>query len=34
MLDQTAFYPRGGGQEPDKGKLDNYEVVEVLKKQT
>ena len=31
MLDQTAFYPRGGGQEPDKGKLDNYEVVEVLK---
>lgn len=31
VLDQTAFYPRGGGQEPDKGKLDNYEVVEVLK---
>ena len=29
-LDQTAFYPRGGGQEPDKGKLDNYEVVEVF----
>lgn len=31
VLDQTAFYPRGGGQEPDKGKLDSLEVVEVSK---
>jgi alanyl-tRNA synthetase len=31
VLDQTAFYPRGGGQEPDKGKLDSFEVVEVSK---
>ncbi|HEY9387978.1 MAG TPA: alanine--tRNA ligase [Nitrososphaeraceae archaeon] len=31
VIDQTAFYPRGGGQEPDKGKLDSFEVVEVLK---
>jgi alanyl-tRNA synthetase len=31
VLDQTAFYPRGGGQEPDKGRLDSFEVVEVFK---
>jgi alanyl-tRNA synthetase len=31
VLDQTAFYPRGGGQEPDKGQLDSFEVVEVFK---
>jgi alanyl-tRNA synthetase len=31
VLDQTAFYPRGGGQEPDKGKLDSFDVVEVSK---
>jgi alanyl-tRNA synthetase len=31
VLDQTAFYPRGGGQEPDKGKLDSFEVIEVSK---
>jgi alanyl-tRNA synthetase len=31
VLDQTAFYPRGGGQEPDKGKLNSFEVVEVSK---
>jgi alanyl-tRNA synthetase len=31
VLDQTAFYPRGGGQEPDKGKLSSLEVVEVSK---
>jgi alanyl-tRNA synthetase len=31
VLDQTAFYPRGGGQEPDKGKLETHEVVEVSK---
>ena len=31
VLDQTAFYPRGGGQEPDYGKIDGIEVVEVIK---
>jgi alanyl-tRNA synthetase len=31
VLDQTAFYPRGGGQEPDKGKLDSLEVDDVSK---
>lgn len=31
VLDQTAFYPRGGGQEPDNGKLDTFGVVEVSK---
>jgi alanyl-tRNA synthetase len=31
VLDQTAFYPRGGGQEPDKGKLESLEVDEVIK---
>lgn len=31
VLDQTAFYPRGGGQEPDKGHLDSFEVEEVFK---
>jgi alanyl-tRNA synthetase len=30
-LDQTAFYPRGGGQEPDHGTLDGKEVVDVEK---
>jgi alanyl-tRNA synthetase len=31
ILDRTAFYPRGGGQEPDTGKIENAEVVEVTK---
>ena len=31
ILDQTAFYPRGGGQEPDTGEIDGIEVVEVTK---
>jgi alanyl-tRNA synthetase len=31
VLDQTAFYRRGGGQEPDKGQLDSFDVVEVFK---
>jgi alanyl-tRNA synthetase len=31
VLDQTAFYPRGGGQEPDTGELDGGKVVEVVK---
>jgi alanyl-tRNA synthetase len=31
ILDRTAFYPRGGGQEPDTGKIDGADVVEVTK---
>ncbi len=31
ILDQTAFYPRGGGQEPDTGQIEDIEVVEVTK---
>jgi alanyl-tRNA synthetase len=31
VLDRTAFYPRGGGQEPDTGKIEAAEVVEVTK---
>ncbi len=31
VLDQTAFYPRGGGQEPDKGTLETNEIAEVSK---
>ena len=31
ILDQTAFYPRGGGQEPDAGELDGTKVLEVIK---
>ncbi len=31
ILDRTAFYPRSGGQEPDRGKLDGSEVVDVVK---
>jgi alanyl-tRNA synthetase len=31
ILDQTAFYPRGGGQEPDTGEIDDIEVAEVTK---
>jgi alanyl-tRNA synthetase len=31
VLDQTAFYPRGGGQEPDTGEIDSAKVVEVTK---
>ncbi|MGA2664422.1 MAG: alanine--tRNA ligase [Nitrososphaerales archaeon] len=30
-LDQTAFYPRGGGQEPDHGTIDGKRVGEVIK---
>jgi len=29
VLDQTAFYPRGGGQEPDLGFINNCEVYDV-----
>jgi alanyl-tRNA synthetase len=31
ILDQTAFYPRGGGQEPDMGELDGKNVIDVIK---
>ncbi len=31
VLDRTAFYPRGGGQEPDHGRLDSAEVLDVEK---
>lgn len=30
-LDRTAFYPRGGGQEPDRGTLGGLRVSEVVK---
>ncbi|MEM5804346.1 MAG: alanine--tRNA ligase [Candidatus Aenigmatarchaeota archaeon] len=29
VLDQTAFYPRGGGQEPDHGLIENCRVYDV-----
>jgi alanyl-tRNA synthetase len=31
ILDQTAFYPRGGGQEPDKGDIAGINVSDVIK---
>lgn len=31
VLDRTAFYPRGGGQEPDTGDISGARVVEVTK---
>jgi alanyl-tRNA synthetase len=31
VLDRTAFYPRAGGQEPDHGWIEGYEVVNVSK---
>ena len=31
VLDRTAFYPRGGGQEPDHGRIDESKVVDVIK---
>lgn len=31
ILDQTAFYPRGGGQEPDTGQIGAAKVLEVTK---
>ncbi len=31
VLDKTCFYPRSGGQEPDKGYINNCEVVDVEK---
>ena len=31
VLDRTSFYPRGGGQEPDYGKIANFDVIDVNK---
>ncbi len=31
VLDQTAFYPRGGGQEPDFGEIEGVKVTDVEK---
>lgn len=31
ILDRTAFYARGGGQEPDHGKIYSYNVIDVKK---
>lgn len=31
VLDQTIFYPRGGGQEPDTGDIDGIKVLDVMK---
>jgi alanyl-tRNA synthetase len=31
ILDKTAFYPRGGGQEPDFGTIEGIKVTDVIK---
>ena len=31
ILDKTAFYPRGGGQEPDFGTIEGITVIDVIK---
>ena len=31
ILKETAFYPRGGGQEPDHGDIDGFKIVDVFK---
>lgn len=32
-LDKTAFFPGGGGQQKDKGKINKYEVIDVYEKE-
>ena len=32
LLDQSAFYPEGGGQPSDRGQIDGTEVVDVKEK--
>ena len=31
VLDKTSFYPRGGGQEPDRGKIGDCEIIDITK---
>ncbi len=31
VLDRTLFYPRGGGQEPDRGEINGFPVTDVIK---
>ena len=31
VLDKTSFYPRGGGQEPDHGKIGDCEIIDITK---
>jgi alanyl-tRNA synthetase len=33
ILDETAFYARSGGQEPDRGRIGEYAVIDVTKQQ-
>ena len=33
VLDKTAFFPGGGGQGSDRGKIDNYHVIDVYEKE-
>ena len=32
-LDKTAFFPGGGGQQKDKGQINNYQVIDVYEKE-
>ncbi|MFH1785252.1 MAG: alanyl-tRNA editing protein AlaXM [Candidatus Micrarchaeota archaeon] len=34
VLDQTIFYPRGGGQPSDTGKINDFKVTTVMKKES